>query len=247
MGRAEAREWRKTLRGGRSYFRFMEIEHFAGLMVVGGLSLILVLPTAALMPISVLFSLHLVKTPGEAWGAFALGIPLPIALLAAVYFVIRALIIPPRWRRWVRMARFAQDNRITFIIVEPMQVPGTIIPRRNSMAPSRLYGAFRDDSRKITLGDYVLPARTPKGIGSWRGVILLETGLPLAEGRLKIEQIDALIGTAAGDWNVEIEVVGDVVIAVKSLPFFTRRTPSLQRAFAIAIAMQSNSRTLIQR
>lgn len=247
MGRAEARELRKTLRGGKSYFRFMEIEQFAGLIVLGGIALFMIVPAAVVLPISVVSSFHLVKTPGEALGAVGLGLVLPIVLFAAVYFGIRALIIPPRWRAWARMARFAHDNRITFIIEEPMQIPGTLIPSRNSIAPSRLYGAFRDDGRKITLGDYVLPARTPRGIGSWRGVIIVEPGLQLGEGLLGAGQVSALIGDTAGNWNVELEVAGDVVVAVKSLPFFTRRPAALRRAFDIAVAIQSNSRSLVSR
>lgn len=247
MSRAEARQWRNTLRAGKSYFRYMEIEHFAGLIILGGLSLFTAVPAALLLPFSVASAIHLITTPGEVWGAVGVGVVLPIALLAAAYFGMRALIIPPRWRSWVLMARFAQDNRITFIIDEAMEVPGTLIPRRNSIAPPRLYGAFRDDGRKITLGDYVLPARTPKGFGTWRGIILVETGLPLPEGRLEREQINALIGATAGTWQVDMEITGGVLVAMKLLPFRTRRPAALRRAFAIAIAMQANSRTLVSR
>lgn len=244
MARAEARAWRASIRGRRSYFSFLEIEHVTGLIVLVPLVLLASAPVL-LLPIAVVTSLHLATSALDVVGGVALGVLVPILFFAAAFVAIRALIIPPRWRAWVRMARFAHENRIAFRVDELLQVPGTILPRRDSR--SRIYGAFWDEGRKFTLGDYVVPTLSGRGWANWSGVILLDTDLPLVEGRLGPEQVTALLGDTAGGWQVDVEVVGDVLVAVKQLPFFTRRTVALQRAFALAIAMQSNSGTLARR
>lgn len=239
MTRAEARERRRRILAGRSLWSALEIEHWAGLFVVGGVALFLLLPAVVVLVIALVVSAPFAQTPGEQAGAVLVGVGAPALATAATYFSIRALLIPPRWRAWVRMHRFAEQNGLEFVREEiGTDLPGTLRPQRTSFLPPRLYDAIRDPARGIVVGDWVLPAATPRGFGDWHGVILVRRDAPGPKrSRLGWERISKVLGDAAGSWSIEIEALPDDVVAMKSLPFRMRRADNFERALRMAWAV----------
>jgi hypothetical protein len=241
MSSRETRERRRAILAGRSLWSALEIEHFAGIIVVGGVNLLIVIPAAVVGMIAAVSSSDAIRSGADVAGFLLLTVGAPLAAAAIVYFSMRALLIPPRWRAWVRMHRFAEENGIAFVREQiGAQVPGTLVPRRASMSPPRLYGAFHDETRGIVLGDYVLPAPTPRGMGDWLGVITVGVDHDGDDGRLGYGAIQRVLGDTAGPWSIEIELVSGTAVAVKQLPFRTRKAANLERAFRIAWAMHEN-------
>ncbi|AYF98654.1 hypothetical protein [Protaetiibacter intestinalis] len=237
MARPEVRARRRAILAGKSYFSALEIEHAAGLLVVGGICLLMLIPTAVVLAVSGIAAAHLVSNAGEAVGLVAVVVGAPLAAAAITYFSIRALVIPPRWRAWVRMHRFAEENGLEFVR-EESGVRYPIAARTPaSWGPPRLYGAFRDHARGITLGDYVILPMTPRGLAEWLGVIEVR--------RAEVELDDAAVAAlrrvldeAASPWMSELVVREGDVLAVKRLPFRTRNSANLERAFRIAWALR---------
>jgi len=248
MSASEVRQRRRAILAGRSLWSVLELEHIAGLIAVGGLGLTIVLPAGFVAGVSAITSARLARTPGEGLAVVLLATLAPIAAVALVVFSMRALLIPPRWRAWVRMHRFAEENGIEFIREERgVKVTGRLVAIRGSIAPARLYGAFRDHARGITLGDYVLPAATARGWGDWRGIIevLVEAdGADGAGGRLSYGVIQRVLGGTEGDWSIEMEVTGDRVVAMRAVPFRTRNLTNLERVFRMAWAIHENVPTV---
>lgn len=238
MSRHEARERRRTLLAGKSLWTTLEVEHAAGVIVVGGINLFMVIPVAVASAVSAMFATDALRSGADVVGWLLLVLGVPLAAAAIVYFSMRAVLIPPRWRAWVRMHRFAEENGIEFVREEEgFEVRGSLAPQRRSFRPSRLYGAFRDEARGITLGDWVLPASTPRGFGDWLGVIEVHSERFSASDRLGYGTIRDILGDVAGSWSIEVQTVPGAVVAVKHLPFRTRNAANLERAFRIAWAL----------
>lgn len=237
MSRREARDRRRSILAGGSLWRVLEVEHVAALIVVGGINLFFVIPIAVLLAVSALAAAPAVQNAADVAGMILL-LMAPLAAAAIVYFSMRSILIPPRWRAWVRMHRFAEENRLEFVREqEGVRIPGSLTPTRSSFRPPRLYGGFRDPQRGIMLGDWVLPAMTPRGFGDWMGVIVVEAQQLSETTRLGDGAIRELFGHAAGSWSIEVETVPGAVVAVKRLPFRTRKPAQLERAFRIAWAL----------
>jgi hypothetical protein len=243
MSSRETRERRRAILAGRSLWSALEVEHFAGIIVVGGLNLLVVIPVAVVSVLAAFSAAGAVQSAGDVAAIALLTVVVPIAAAAIVYFSMRALLIPPRWRAWVRMHRFAEENGIEFVREEGgVRLPGTLVPRRTGgIGPTRLYGGFRDAARGITLGDYVVPAAAPEGVADWLGVIEVRFGDDGDGGRLGHTAIQRMLGDTAGPWSIEIQLVAGAAVAVKHLPFRTRKAANLERAFRIAWAIHENA------
>jgi hypothetical protein len=244
MSRQESRARRRSILAGKSLFSALEIEHWAGLIVVGGINLFMVIPVAVIVAIGGILAVPFVQNVGDVLALVLLVVVVPLAAAAIVFFSMRALLIPPRWRAWVRMQRFAEENGLEFVREQiGADVPSALIPKRHSMLPPRIYGAFRDAARGILVGDYVLPAAAPDGMGSWRGIVEVTfEGRMFDEdgGFLSYAAIQRVLGDTPGNWSIEVELVGDRAIAMRSIPFGTRNAEHLERAFRMAWALHEN-------
>lgn len=245
MSRRESRERQRRILGGAPLWRALEIEHVAALAVVGGINLFVVIPAALVAAFAAVAASAWVTSPADVAGMLLLLVGAPLAAAAIAYFSMRALLIPPRWRAWVRMHRFAEENGLEFVReAEGVRIPGTLTPDRHSFRPPRLYGGFRDETRGILLGDWMLPAVTPRGLGDWMGVIVVQADYAGETRRLEHDTIRDLLGDALGSWSVEVQTVPGAVVAVKDLPFRTRNAAHLERAFRIAWALHETAAAL---
>lgn len=238
MSRSEARERRRAVLAGKSLWSALEIEHYAGVIVVGGIHLFLLIPASVVLVIAAVLAADAVRSVSDAVGWVLIVVGVPLAVAAVVFFSMRLLLIPPRWRAWVRMHRFAEENGIAFVREElGVQVRGSLVPQRRSFLPPRLYDGFRDEARGIILGDWVLPAVTPRGFADWMGVIEVRADHLDEQHRLGYAGIRELLGDTAGSWSIEVQTLPGAVVAVKQLPFRTRKPANLERAFRIAWAL----------
>lgn len=235
MSRHEARERRRGILAGASLWRALEVEHVAGLLVVGGINLFIVIPLGVLSAFAAVAASPAIHSAADVAGMLLMLVGAPLAAAAITYVSMRPLIIPPRWRAWVRMHRFAEENSLEFVREEEgVRIPGTLTPSRSSFRPPRLYGGFRDPERGILLGDWVLPAVTPRGFGDWLGVIVVQSERFAESHRLGQGAIRDLLGDAAGSWSLEVQTVPGSIVAIKHLPFRTRNAAQLEQAFRIA-------------
>jgi hypothetical protein len=229
MSRSEAKARRVAILGGRSIFTAMDIEHWALLLLTPVLWLVWLFFVVGIVP-TVLFW-YVNHGPSLDW---FLGVLLAVVVGlgggALCFFLTRLTVVHPRWRRWVRMHRFAEVNGLAFIRqMEGVTLPADVVSP-GVQAP-RIFDAFSDPETGFMLGNWVRPTISGRGIANWRAFILLPVAL--ATGPVPVPEP---LSMPYDDFQVS--VVDAIAYATKFPSVRMRRSETIRRMFATAAAIR---------
>lgn len=173
---AEARARRRRILAGRSPFSVTELEHWAFLILLAVPWLAWLFSSVVLL--GSLASWVGMHGPDDDWRLVAVVGPIAIALVGALLaWLTRLCIVPPRWRRWVRMDAFAEANGLTFVRVrEGVKLPEEVEPPSHPAVVPRVFDAFEDPSG-LLIGNWVSPAIGGRGLATWRAVVRVPEAL----------------------------------------------------------------------
>ncbi|MEO5535983.1 MAG: hypothetical protein ABIR17_12730 [Pseudolysinimonas sp.] len=248
MSRAESARRRREILQGRSIFSAMESEHQAALMLMVvpwflvGVVVFSVWSTA-LSSLTAYAAGYYRFTGSELVLTIVLAIVVTVVGVAGCVFLTRLCIIPPRWRDWVRIYRFAELNGMRFIRVQPgVELPPALVKPRSGA--TRIFDTLVDERIGLTVGNWVRPTSTGRGIADWRSFILVRTTCadvdyrdPMALG------IVASAETALDDPRLadfEIQVGAGQLSAVKGLPPVRMRSAAtIRRMLEYAEALRT--------
>lgn len=214
MSGPEAAARRREILGGRSILRDMSVLRgtLLAIMVLLGWPLI-----AVTVGVFVVSSLTWVfdRGPTADWG-FGVPILLLVGLIeiAAGVVATRALFVPPVWRRWVRMHRFAEANGMSFIRrATQADLPGVEV---EVAGVAVLEEVFSDPVAGLVLGN------SGAGVGA-QAFILVHPG---GETPVPVDA-DPLDGFTVRETR-------DGRLATRYRPVPMRRSATLRRMFATA-------------
>lgn len=214
MTAAESAARRRALLGGRSLLR--ELGLTRGMLLFG--MAVFVWPVLLLSVLTVLgttINWVIWNGPTADWGfgtpILLLGI---LVAVAAVVLATRLLLIPPAWRRWVRMHRFAEVNGMTFIRrATPTDLPDSPVGLPGA---TLLEDVFTDPVAGIVLGN------AGAGVGAQAFVLVRPDGTGLAP--IDAEPFDGFTVNETPD--------GRVATRDRSVPM--RDSVTVRRMFATA-------------
>lgn len=175
------------------------------------------------------------STPGEFVLLLAIAIGATVVGFGGSFALSWWCVHPPRWRRWVRMHRFAEVNGLEFVRVEEdIALPGSLV-RPGPMRP-RIFDSFVDPRTGLRLGNWVRPTATGRGLADWRAYIVIPAhGVEADDDRAR--HLVRRAATLAGvDWGLDFtaEVADGVLVAVRFPSVRMRRTATIRAMFALA-------------
>ncbi|MEO8528502.1 MAG: hypothetical protein ABI435_05445 [Pseudolysinimonas sp.] len=249
MSRAESAGRRRDILQGRSIFSAMAPEHQAALMLmIVPWFLVGVLVFSAwgsvLSAVGASAAGYYRFTGNELALTIVLAIVVTVVGVGVCVFLTRLCIIPPRWRSWVRMHRFAELNGMQFIREQAgVDLPPNMVKPRSG--PARIFDTFVEDRIGLTVGNWVRRTRTGWGVlADWRSFILVGTTCadvdyrdPMASG------IVASAETALDDPRLSdfgIQVGAGQLVAVKVFPPVRMRSATtIRRMLEYAEALRT--------
>lgn|GEM_PF-1668656 len=169
-----------------------------------------------------IFALH------DTFGRVVAGVVAVVALATSWLLARLILLHGPRWRRWARLATFAQVNGWSYDVMRTGPAhPAARFARAGTLGTA--LDVFHDPVRRAHIGNHVSPVAAGMLDADRFGYVVVDLGLPLSNRPIGRDEVRALTQSSTYLFAFEGEVLDGSVVLTMDSPWFTFRDADIMR------------------